>query len=104
MFKYYLIALEMMGKQPIKAVVEEGKELFEVKNFKEFKEEFSDVLHATLRACKTPAVVSYVIARKCAVKHAKRVMNSGCPRSQRNCLLQGKNCCCKGNSSHQQSA
>ena len=104
MFEYYKKALEMMGKQPVKAIFEEARELFEVNSLEEFKEEFSDVLHATLRACRTPAIVSYAIARKCAVKHAKRVMNSGCPRSRRNCLLRRENCCCKGNSSHQQSA
>jgi hypothetical protein len=104
MYVYYKKALEMMGKQPIKAIVEEAKELSEVNNLEEFRGEFSDVLHATLRACRTPAIISYAIARKCAVKHAKRVMNYGCPRSRRNCLSQGVNCCCKGNSIHQQSA
>lgn len=91
MYKYYRRGVSMMGRPSLKDLREELIELLEDRNI----EELSDVLHTICRLMRAPAAVSWVLARRTAMKHAKRVAMNGCPRSPRNCKAAGKNCCCK---------
>lgn len=91
MYKYYKKGVSMMGRPSLKDLQEELNELLEDRN----AEELSDVLHTLCRLMRAPAAVSWVVARKTAMKHAKRVAIYGCPRSIRNHEAAGKNCCCK---------
>ena len=79
MYKYYRKGVSMMGRPSLKDLKEEFNELLEDQNV----EELSDVLHTLCRLIRVPAAVSWVVARKTAMKHAKRVAIYGCPRSPR---------------------
>jgi len=91
MYEYYIKGMSMLGQPNQQDFVAEFKELLEDKSL----EEVIDVLHTGLRLMRMPYIVSYCFAYKTARKHALRVKENGCPRSRRNCIASGSNCCCK---------
>lgn len=91
MYKYYKRGMKMAGKPRWSNVKDEVDELCEDKSF----EELVDVLHVTGRFLRLPLPILWVVCRKTALKHAKRVKERGCPRSLRNCVAAGEACCCK---------
>ena len=90
-FEHYKKAVEMMGRPSLDALKDEMMELIQDKSI----EEVCDVLHTLCRLVGLPPYVAWVIARPTASKHAKRVAERGCPRSERMCKLLGDNCCCR---------
>ena len=91
MYEYYIKGMSMLGQPTLQDFTAEFKELLEDKSL----EEVIDVLHTGLRLMRIPYIVSYCFAYKTARKHALRVKENGCPRSRRNCIASGLNCCCK---------
>tara|TARA_B100000214_G_C23842178_1_gene569354 strand:- start:460 stop:762 length:303 start_codon:yes stop_codon:yes gene_type:complete len=90
-FEHYKRAVKMMGRPSWDALIDEVGELIQDKSI----EEVCDVLHTIIRLVGLPPIVSWVVARPTASKHAKRVAERGCPRSERMCKLLGNDCCCK---------
>ena len=91
MVKYYLKATKLMGRPSFIDVLDEVKELWRDRSL----EELHDVIHSVCRYVHVPDGITYHVAKQTATKHALRMKNRGCPRSERNCLAAGKNCCCK---------
>ena len=87
MLRAYRRGMAMIGRVTLPAVLEECREFCEEPSV----EELCDVLHGTLRF-----VGLGVLVWPTARKHALRVITRGCPRSERNCLAAGKDCCCGG--------
>jgi hypothetical protein len=91
MYSYYKKGMEMAGRPAWSNVKDEIDELLEDKSF----EEFIDVIHSLGRFCNFPLPILWIICRKTALKHAKRVEERDCPRSLRNCAAAGETCCCR---------
>jgi|TARA_Y100000034_G_C6777367_1_gene347190 hypothetical protein len=89
LIKAYLYGMRMFGETaPWSAVIDEWKEFIEEPSV----EEFFDVLHGLLSMVWRPlGLLAWPTARK----HAKRVIEYGCPRSLRNHNAAGEECCCK---------
>lgn len=90
-FEHYRKAVLMMGRPSLDALKDELGELIQDRSI----EEVCDVLHTLCRLVGLPPYVAWVVARPTAMKHAKRVAERGCPRSERMCKLLGDDCCCK---------
>ena len=90
-FEHYKRAVKMMGRPTLEALKDELGELIQDKSI----EEVCDVVHTLIRLVGLPPIVSWVVARPTASKHALRVAERGCPRSERMCLHLGDECCCK---------
>jgi hypothetical protein len=86
----YVKGIKLFPPANIKVMREELKELVEDKTL----EEFFDVLHTACRIFKIPNFITYFVAYPTARKHAKRVMQYGCPRSRRAHSEAGKRCVC----------
>lgn len=91
MKEYYLKATKLMGRPSVADVFDEVQELFKDKTL----EELHDVVHSVCRYARVPNTITYHIAKPTATKHALRMKERGCPRSERNCKLAGDTCCCK---------
>ena len=91
MFEHYKKAVKMMGSPSWVALKDELGELIHDRSI----EEVCDVVHTLIRLIGLPPIVSWVFARPTASKHAKRLIERGCPRSLRMCKLLGDDCCCK---------
>jgi uncharacterized protein YyaL (SSP411 family) len=91
MLDFYLKATRLMGRPSFKEVLDEVQELWQDKSV----EELHDTLHSVCRYIRIPDTTTYRIANRTAVKHAVRMQQRGCPRSLRNCVIAGSNCCCK---------
>ena len=90
-FEHYKKAILMMGKPSFSALKDEVGELITDKSI----EEVCDVSHTVCRLFGFPPYVAWVFCRPTAMKHAKRLAERGCPRSERMCSLLGEKCCCK---------
>ena len=86
----YKKAGEMMGKPSLSHLKDEWRELVEDKSL----EELVDVIHTLARLLGLPSWVIYFLAYPTAKKHAERVIERGCPRSERACREAGSKCCC----------
>jgi len=91
MKSYYLKATKLMGKPSFSDVLDEVKELIQDRSL----EEVSDVMHSLCRYLNVPDSITWYVANKTAMKHAMRMEERGCPRSERNCLASAENCCCR---------
>ena len=91
MYEHYKKGMQMVGKPAWSDVKDEIDELIQDKNF----EEFVDVMHVTGRFLNLPLPLLWILCKKTALKHAKRVEERGCPRSLRNCAAAGETCCCR---------
>ena len=83
----YLNGMALMGPVTVEAIMDELREFIEEPSF----EEFFDVLHGVLRLTRINALG--LIAWPTAKKHAMRMIERGCPRSERNCN-KAKECIC----------
>lgn len=91
MKEHYLKATKLMGRPSFTDVLDEVQELWKDKSL----EELHDVVHSLCRYTRVPDTLTWHLAKPTATKHALRMKQRGCPRSERNCLAAGKNCCCK---------
>ena len=89
--KHYLEATKLMGRPSFADVFDEVQELLKDKTL----EELYDVVHSVCRYTHVPDTITYHVAKPTATKHALRMKLRGCPRSERNCLAAGENCCCR---------
>ena len=87
----YKKAGEMMGKPSLSHLKDEWQELLSDKSL----EELVDVIHTLARLLGLPSWIIYFIAYPTAKKHAVRVIERGCPRSERACREAGAECCCQ---------
>jgi len=81
----------MMGRPNFSDVMDEVVELYQDRSL----EELSDVVHSACRYMHVPDAITWQLAKPTASKHARRMKQRGCPRSERNCLAAGSDCCCK---------
>ena len=86
----YKKAGEMMGKPSLSHLKDEWQELLSDKSL----EELVDVIHTLARLLGLPSWIIYFLAYPTAKKHADRVRERGCPRSERACREAGPKCCC----------
>ena len=91
MLRAYQRASKMMGKPSLAHLKDEWQELVEDKSL----EEMFDVIHTLARLLALPSWAVYFLAYPTAKKHAGRVRERGCPRSERACREAGAECCCQ---------
>ena len=91
MLEKYRKAMQLMTRPDRGDLVAEVRELLKEPSLNEL----FDVLHTLCRMLQLPPVLTYLIARPTAMKHAVRYSQRGCPRSERNCKAAGDSCCCK---------
>lgn len=108
LYGYYVEATKRMGKPSWQHVKDEWDEVVEIigeqrlktlqdMSKEELREETEDVFHSLFRYMGLPNRLVWILANNTAKKHALRMQDRDCPRSERNCKNSEEKCCWRKN-------